>query len=50
MEVDKYMKLHQNTLLDYKNEKFERVNLKSKYDQSLTIIDKKNKNERNMGI
>ena len=36
--------------MSLKNEKFERSSLKVNYDQSLSIIEKKNKTERAMGI
>ena len=37
------MKLFQDAQLNFKNEKFERTNLKASYDQSLSIIQTKNK-------
>ena len=44
------MKMFQDTMMSLKNEKFERSSLKVNYDQSLSIIEKKNKTERAMGI
>ena len=44
------MKMFQDTMMSLKNEKFERSSLKVNYDQSLSIIEKKNKTEREMGI
>lgn len=35
--------------MDLKNEKFERFNLKANYEQSLSIIEKKNSQEKQMG-
>ena len=42
--------MFQDTMMSLKNEKFERSSLKVNYDQSLSIIEKKNKTERAMGI
>lgn len=49
-EIEKYTKLFQEAMTNFKNEKFERVNLKANYDQSLNIIEKKNAAEKALSI
>lgn len=46
LEVERLNKQMRSTILDLKNEKFERFNLKANYDQSLMILEKKDAIEK----